>query len=204
MSSEGYIKFNCTRVEGNNGISAKTFKEISKWRQIMYESGLIGYYSNGIGYGNISIRAAAGSFYISGTATGRLSILEEKHYALVTSWSFGENSLKCMGSINASAESLSHAAIYESLPTVGAVIHIHHKGMWDKYLNNILTTSSEVMYGTPEMAMEIKKIAGSLDLNQDPFLVMGGHEEGIFAWGESIDDTGETIMKYYNSFLKGG
>jgi ribulose-5-phosphate 4-epimerase/fuculose-1-phosphate aldolase len=166
----------------------------------MYKSGLIGMYSNGIGYGNLSVRATAGSFYISGTATGRLPVLEERHFALVNSWSFSENSLLCTGQINASAESLSHAAIYESLPQVGAVIHIHHKGMWDKYCNLLLTTSPRVLYGTPEMAREIKRIVLTLNRGQDSVLVMGGHEEGIIAWGETLDEAGEIILKYYNDF----
>lgn len=203
MHSEGFIKFNCKRIEENICLPVTAFEALTKWRQIMYNSCLIGAYSNGIGYGNISIRAAADSFYISGTATGRLPALEEKHYPLVNSWSFNENSLKCTGSINASAESLSHAVIYESLPDVGAVIHIHHKGMWDKYLKHMATTSSDVLYGTPEMAKEIQKIIMTIKPGQDPVLVMGGHEEGIIVWGKTPDDAGETVLKYYKSFLSG-
>lgn len=204
MSSEGFIKFNCKRIEANNSLPVKTFEALTKWRQIMFESCFIGAYSNGIGYGNISIRNTAESFYISGTATGRLQALEEKHYPLVNSWSFSENSLICSGKINASAESLSHAVIYESLPGVGAVIHIHHKGMWDKYFNQMLTTSLDVLYGTPEMAEEIQKIIMCVKSGQDPILVMGGHEEGIVAWGETLDDVGEIVLKYYKSFLNEG
>lgn len=203
MSSEGYIKFNCIRKNGHIKIPEQIFNVLSKWRQIMYKSGLIGMYSNGIGYGNLSARATAGSFYISGTTTGRLPALGKKHFALVNSWSFNENSLTCTGQINASAESLSHAAIYESLPQVGAVIHIHHKGMWDKYFNLLLSTSPEVLYGTPEMAREIKEFVATIKPEQDSILIMGGHEEGIIAWGETLDDAGLTVLNYYHRFLKG-
>jgi ribulose-5-phosphate 4-epimerase/fuculose-1-phosphate aldolase len=168
----------------------------------MFKYGLIGVTSDGIGYGNISVRAGGGGFYISGTATGRFSALEEKHYALVNSWSYNQNALQCTGMINASAESLSHAAIYESLPNIVAVIHIHHKGMWNKYLNSLRTTSTDITYGTPEMAREIKNIVGTAMPDQDSILVMGGHEEGIVAWGESLDIAGENILRYYQSFLK--
>lgn len=168
----------------------------------MFENGLIGVYSNGIGYGNLSIRADLNTFYISGTATGRLKMLEEKHYALVNSWSFADNSLKCTGMINASAESLSHAAIYETLPQTGAVIHVHHKGMWDKYIHSKPTTSTEVSYGSPEMALEIKQVAQEINSHQENFLVMGGHEEGIIAWGNTLEEAGEIIMKHYKSILE--
>ena len=204
MIGEGYIKFNCKRIDKNISISVNIFETLSKWRQIMFELGLIGVYSNGIGYGNISVRAHLNSFYISGTATGSLPVLQEKHYALVNSWSFNKNSLRCTGMINASAESLSHAAIYESLPNVGAIIHIHHKGMWDKYLNSLPTTSVEVLYGSPGMAMEIKKIVRNVKPEQDNILIMGGHEEGIVIWGETLDAAGEIVLKYYDSFLKNG
>ena len=203
MSKEGYIKFNCIRSVENIRIQEKYFQQLSKWRQIMHEIGLIGVYSNGIGYGNLSIRADSNSFYISGTATGRLMMLEEKHYALVNSWSFADNSLKCSGMINASAESLSHAAIYETLPQTGAVIHVHHKGMWDKYINSKPATSTEVSYGSPEMALEIQQVIQKIDSHKENFLVMGGHEEGIITWGNTLDEAGEIILKHYNSFLEG-
>jgi L-ribulose-5-phosphate 4-epimerase len=201
MTSEGSVKFSCERMDEDIVLPAKTFDELSKWRQTMFESGLIGVYSNGIGYGNLSVRAAAGGFYISGTATGGLPALNQNHYALVNSWSFNQNSLTCSGRINASAESLSHAAIYESLPEVGAVIHIHHKGMWEKYINSLLTTLPEVLYGTPEMAFEIRNIVLTLNSGQDSILVMGGHEDGIVAWGKTPDDAGACILKYYSTFL---
>jgi ribulose-5-phosphate 4-epimerase/fuculose-1-phosphate aldolase len=202
MIGEGYIKFNCERINENISIPVNIFTSLSKWREKMFELDFIGVYSNGIGYGNISVRADANSFYISGTATGSLPMLEEKHYALVNSWSVATNSLQCNGKINASAESLSHAVIYESLPDVGAVIHVHHKGMWDKYLNLLLTTSPDILYGTPEMAMEIKNIARNIKPEQDNILIMGGHEEGIITWGNTLDDAGEIILKYFNSCLK--
>ena len=200
MSNDGYLKFNCERLDEDFDMPAKTFDKLTKWRQTMFESRLIGVYSSGIGYGNISLRAADGGFYISGTATGGLPELGQKHYALVTSWSLRLNSLTCQGKINASAESLSHAAIYEALPDVGAVIHIHHKGMWEKYINSLLTTSPGVMYGTPEMALEIQNIVLTLNKGQDAILVMGGHEDGIVAWGKTPGDAGTCILKYYEYF----
>ena len=203
MNEDGFIKFNCKRIEKNISIPLQTFESLLKWRQKMYELGLIGINSESIGYGNISARCAEGGFYISGTATGRFSVLEEKHFALVNSWSYKQNSLQCTGMINASAESLSHAAIYETLPQTGAVIHVHHKGMWDKYINSKPATSTEVSYGSPEMALEIQQVIQKIDSHKENFLVMGGHEEGIITWGNTLDEAGEIILKHYNSFLEG-
>lgn len=196
MIGEGYIKFNCIRTNENISIPSETFDELSVWRQKMFENGLIGVYPDGIGYGNISVRAADGGFYISGTATGSLAVLSQEHYALVNTWQTELNSLTCTGRINASAESLSHAAIYDSLPRAGAVIHIHHRQMWEKYINRVPTTRAAVCYGTPEMAFEIRKIVQNLNSGQDAILVMGGHEDGILAWGETLAQAGEIILKY--------
>jgi hypothetical protein len=54
------------------------------------------------------------------------------------------------------------------------------------------------------MANEIQKIIMSLKPGEHaPILVMGGHEEGIVAWGKTLDEAGELILKYYRFFLKG-
>lgn len=202
MIGEGYLKFNCRRIDEDIFIAANTYDELSVWRQKMVDRGLIGIYSDGIGYGNISTRAPEGGFYISGTATGGLPVLGKNHYARVDSWSPASNSLTCKGRINASAESLSHAAIYETLPlSEGAVIHIHHHGMWKKYINTLPATSPVILYGTPEMAFEIRNISLALKPDQDAILVMGGHEDGIIAWGKTVRDAGEIILKYYENFM---
>lgn len=203
MIGEGYLKFNCQRSDDDIVIPQQSFDELSFWRQKMVDRGLIGINTDGIGYGNISVRAAEGGFYISGTATGGLPELSQKHYALVNSWSFNLNSLTCSGRINASAESLSHAAIYDSLPGVAAVIHIHHKGMWEKYLSILPATSQDVLYGTPEIAFEIGKIVQAIKPEQDSILVMGGHEDGIVAWGKTLACAGEIILKCFSQLRSG-
>ncbi len=198
MTREGYLKFNCIRSNEDIFIPLTSFDALSVWRRKMFEKGLIGVYPDGVGYGNISVRATGSGFYISGTATGNLVELSQIHYALVNTWQTEQNSLSCTGRINASAESLSHAAIYDSAPLIGAVIHIHNKEMWEKYINRIPTTPAAVYYGTPEMAYEIRKIVKDLKSSQDSILVMGGHEDGIIAWGKTLAYAGETILKYFH------
>jgi hypothetical protein len=52
------------------------------------------------------------------------------------------------------------------------------------------------------MAQEIKKIITSALPGQDPILIMGGHDEGIVTWGETLENAGEIVLKYYKSFLE--
>ncbi len=166
----------------------------------MFDAQLIGAYPDGIGYGNISIRKAPDSFFITGSGTGGMKELEKKHISLVTGWSHEDNRVTCSGAVNASAESLTHAAIYEAIPDAGAVIHIHHKGMWDQFTGQLPVTSPEALYGTPEMAKEVKRVALAMDPGKDPVIVMGGHEEGLIAWGTSLQEAGETLWKFYLEF----
>jgi hypothetical protein len=50
------------------------------------------------------------------------------------------------------------------------------------------------------MAGEIAKIVRSLKSGQDAILVMGGHEDGIIAWGKTLAHAGETTLKYFYGF----
>ncbi len=75
--------------------------------------------------------------------------------------------------------------------------------MWEKYINSLLTTSPEALYGTPEMAIEIRNMVLSQNPEQDAILVMGGHEDGIIGWGKTPDDAGACILKYYEYLVKG-
>jgi L-ribulose-5-phosphate 4-epimerase len=165
------------------------------WRDILYNKKLIGAYPDGVGFGNLSSRVSENQFFITGTTTGHLSQLTERQYTLVTQYDFSRNSLSCIGPIRASSESLSHAACYESDPTIGAVIHIHSIELWEKWLNKIPTTPCDVEYGTPEMAYAIRGLCCLARNTGERILVMGGHREGILAFGETMDAAGESILK---------
>ncbi len=190
---EGYIKFNCRWIEAGP-VPGHKVDELNIWRDKLYEMGLIGVYDNGIGYGNISIRAAGHTFIITGSATGALSRLNENHYVLVNDYDLLGNSLTCTGPVRASSESLSHAAIYECSAQANAVIHIHSQAMWDSLINKIPTTSEEVPFGTPEMADEIRRLFRDTGVAETKILVMGGHREGIISFGETLDEAGRVLL----------
>ena len=120
--------------------------------------------------------------------------LSKKHYSLVKNYEINKNSVHCEGLSKASSESLTHAAIYETNMEVNAVIHIHNKCMWNKYLNDLPTTDKKAEFGTPEIALEIKKLANK----NSGIIIMGGHPEGIIVYGESLIIAEEIILKYFN------
>ena len=185
MKDEGYIKFDCTWIEevlSDNQL----IDELNTWRQKLYNQQLIGAYSDGIGYGNISIRLADNTFLITGTATGNLRQLTDNHYTRVSGFDIANNAITCHGPIMASSESLTHAVIYASLPEVNAVVHIHNNFLWQKLLNKAPTTSYKATYGTPEMAREIERLLKLSKTSKEKVLVMAGHEDGLIAFGSNL------------------
>jgi ribulose-5-phosphate 4-epimerase/fuculose-1-phosphate aldolase len=157
--------------------------------------GFIGRYPNGIGFGNVSIRAGASNeFYISGTMTGGLAELTEAHYTKVVAWDFPRNWLRCEGPIQASSESMTHAAVYERDTAARAVLHVHELELWKRLLDRVPTTRKDVEYGTPEMAAEVARLFRESDVRERRILAMAGHEEGIFVFGGTSQEALGVLM----------
>lgn len=197
MTDEGYIKY---QIHWDRAEALPNFllSEIQIWRKKMYDAALIGFDEKlQVGYGNISIRhpEAPDQFIISGTQTGHLADLTAAHYTLVTSYDIPGNQLHCQGPIKASSESLTHTAVYELNPQFQAVIHIHHRQMWEKLLHEVPTTSEKVPYGTPEMAFEVARLYRETKLPEMKLFAMAGHQDGIVAFGENLTEAGEGLLR---------
>src|SRR4051812_30949700 len=138
---------------------------------------MIGVEPNGIGFGNVSIRAErANQFYITGSGTGGLERLSPEHYSLVVDYDFARNWLRCNGRVVASSESLTHAAIYEADRDIAAVFHVHSAVLWKRWRGVLPTTNADVEYGTPAMAAEVRRLFAESDVRQKQIFVMAGHE----------------------------
>jgi L-ribulose-5-phosphate 4-epimerase len=198
--NEGYIKFQCNWEQKEILISDELFLQLEKERTKLYKLGLIGMYPDGIGFGNISVRIEGQSFLITGSATGQFASLNQSHYSLVSEYHFAGNSISCKGLTKASAESLTHAAVYEALPEVGAVVHVHCLGLWEKLLNHCPTTSGEIEYGTPEMALAVQSLTAEMGMSDENIIIMGGHQEGILAFGKHLEEAATKIIKIYNRY----
>jgi len=193
INDEGYIKFNLEWKKQSFDFPDPLYHSIQTWRQKLFDLNLVGAYPDGVGFGNLSIRYHNHQFIITGSATGNIKQLTKKHYALVKKFDLDSNSIYAVGQTKASSESLSHAAIYQSNQEVNAVIHIHHQKYWEKYLKKLPTTPEDSSFGTPEMAREISKLAAS----EKGIIIMGGHPEGIMAFGKSLNEAGEIVFNHY-------
>jgi L-ribulose-5-phosphate 4-epimerase len=196
MGETGVVKYNCTWINADPP-DKEWLKDLIVWRDKFYTIGLIGE-KNGIGYGNISKRYKQNQFFITGSATGKIRILTNRHFTKVTDYDLDKNSLTVVGPVIASSESLTHAAIYQSDKNIHAVIHIHHLQLWEKLLNLIPSTKGEIEYGTPEMAVEIIRLFKNTDIKKKKILVMAGHKEGIVSFGRDIEEAGMVLMEYYS------
>lgn len=189
---EGHIKFNCQWNKTGIVIPSALFAKINPARNVMIGKKLIGIYPDGTGYGNISIRCISDSskFFITGSSTGEIKVGTPEIYSLVEKWDITENTLICSGPVKASSESLSHAAIYESLPKVETVLHIHDLKMWLTAMSCLPSTPEDVKYGTPELAYSIKELIIEEGFVTKGIFAMKGHKEGIVSFGSS---TGEAL-----------
>jgi len=192
---EGYIKYTCDWLKQDIAISVKTIQELNLYRSLLIKWGMIGKIPEGPGFGNVSVRHNNYSFYITGTNTGHKPVLTQHEIALVTEVDSNKNYLSCIGLTQASSESMSHHAVYNTLPAIGAVIHIHHKKMWKYYLHKIPTTPVFVLYGTPEMAHEIT--SNVLSHPQNKVIILGGHQDGLLSFGTDLKEAFLAIEKLF-------
>jgi ribulose-5-phosphate 4-epimerase/fuculose-1-phosphate aldolase len=146
--------------------------------------------------GNLSVRdGVSGNFYITGSATGGLPELTPTDCVRVVAYDFARNWLRYEGAAIPSSESLTHAAIYESDPTISAVIHHHDSVLWRARLDRVPTASKAIAYGTPEMADEIMRLFKGTDVRSRKILAMPGHEGGIVTFGKNLEDAFDVVMR---------
>ncbi|MDA3927403.1 MAG: class II aldolase/adducin family protein [Prolixibacteraceae bacterium] len=188
IQDEGYIKFNPSWNKSPISIDASLLIQLNEIRAQLQAKNWLGVLPNGIGFGNISIREKeSNQFIITGSATGKYSQLKEEHFSLVNHVTIEENKLECTGQIMASSESMSHAAVYIHNKKIKAIIHIHDNNLWKKYLNKLPSSSINAAYGTPQMALSIAEKIKQLKTNSG-VLIMGGHSDGIIAFGNNLDN----------------
>lgn len=193
---EGYIKYNCY-LKKEELVHNSIMDELNSVRSRLKKLGLIGVYPSKISYGNASCRLSRYEFIISGTQTGEYENLEPKHFSVVTKADIAQNTLYCTGLNNASSESLTHAALYQTDDNINCVIHVHSYKMWTDLLHKVPTTPSSAEFGTPEIAEAIKQLyKENPDTKNKKIIALGGHHEGIISFGSDLNSALFTILHY--------
>ena len=190
-----YVKFTYERARADI-TSFEALAELNACRRKLLKQHLMGVDSNGVAFGNVSVRDGATThFYITGSATGGLAELAPTDCVRVVAYNFARNWLCYEGAAIPSSESLTHAAIYESDSATSAVIHCHDSELWAMLVDRIPTTSKAVAYGTAEMAYEIMRLFNATDVRSRKILVMAGHEGGIVTFGKNLQEVFGVLMR---------
>ncbi|MDP2177919.1 class II aldolase/adducin family protein [Methylicorpusculum sp.] len=197
---EGVIKFELHHAQTPlpAGIDVRP---INAWRTLFYRLGLIGQNPeryDGYGFGNISFKSdnTTSQFIISGTQTGHLEKLEIDHYCMVTGTEIIKNRIYSTGLSKPSSEALTHACVYQQDSDIKAVIHVHSPELWLKSKElGLPYTPDSVLYGSPEMVMAVKHLFTSGQLNTCSIFSMYGHQDGIIAFGPSLEAAAWALIK---------
>jgi len=194
MANEGVIKFNLTHHPGP-APSAETIADVNRWRQRLFGLEMIGQDPtryDGYGFGNVSVRVPEG-FWVTGTQTGGLKVLTPEHYVLVMHADPKSNAVTSAGPLRPSSEALTHAALYRCDAAIDCVLHVHAPQLWHAAEQlGLSVTDPAVPYGTPQMSSEIVRLYRTTNRQAD-LISMGGHEDGLVAFGPSPDAAGAVI-----------
>lgn len=192
---EGYIKYTSHWTKGP-APDADAVALLNQWRQPLFTAGLIGYDTeHSVGFGNLSVRAQNdGLFVISGTQTGHIRETTGEHYTLVTAVDIDRNSVDSIGPVRASSEAMTHAALYTLSPDISAVVHVHSARLWTKHLNVLPTSDPSIAYGTPEMAVEFRRLWQRTSFSTDRIAVMAGHAEGLVSVDVTLDRAAKRLL----------
>lgn len=202
MRDEGVTRYDC-RFQRTVAPAHAALRSLIDCRDRLFSRRLIGVYPDGIGYGNVSVRPpGCRHFFITGTQTGHKPRLRASDIAFVTSYDIDANAVDCEGLIAASSESMTHAAVYELSPEMGAVIHVHHRALWQRAAGHVPTTQAKVAYGTPAMAREMQRLCDAAGLLRHRLLVMAGHEEGVIAFGAQLPEAEAILNRALIDFTK--
>lgn len=194
---EGVIKY---RLEHRPaaGPAAEEVAELEAWRQILFELKLIGQDPeryDGLGYGNVSCRRDGASFLISASQTGHLPRLTPAHYCRVLDSDPLRNRLLAEGPLPPSSEALTHGAVYAADSALRAVLHVHGPALWRAGLAlGWPATPARVPYGTPAMASEVAGLLRNRGAGEFGVIVMAGHQDGVLAFGGSVDAAGRNLL----------
>ena len=147
----------------------------------------------------MSQRLDAGVFVITGTQTGGIPVLGAQHYATIVRADPEANVVVAEGPVQPSSESMTHATLYALNTRIGSVMHVHSPEMWhQRDMLGLPATHPDVPYGTPAMSEEVERLCRE---TTSGIVAMGGHVDGIIAYGVSPDEAGSLLRLWHTRAL---
>jgi hypothetical protein len=186
---------------------AEPCARLDAWRSVLKRLGVVGQLPGryqGAGFGNLSARLPPypgerghRPFVVTGTQTGGVERLGPSHWCVVQRHDHRANQVVSRGPVLPSSESMTHGAIYDLDPRVRCVIHAHAPDLWHASRALRLPTAAETAhYGTPEMVSEVMRLYRDTSLADVRVLAMGGHQDGVLAFGHTTEEAGLTLTRF--------
>ena len=204
MNQEGVIKFELWFIQ-TPSLPDEMLREINAWRQMLYINQLIGQDParyDGYGFGNISQRIGPFDapsherrFVITGSQTGGSAVLTGAQYAVVRESHPEQNLIAAEGPILPSSESLTHGTLYALDGDLRFVMHVHSPELWRHASRlGLPVTRPDVLYGSPEMSDEVRRLFRATDVRHRRLFSMGGHEDGLVSFGRTAEEAGAALL----------
>lgn len=197
MNQEGVIKF---RFEHEGGVCCADadIADLEQWRAELRGRGWLGQDPiryGGLGFGNLSKRMPDGNFLITGSQTGHREKLTAEDYVRIQRFDPVRNLIWSKGLKKSSSETMTHMAVYQSIPAANYVFHTHCPELWAARKDlSIPATDPGIEYGTTEMYYEVQNLLSRRQHGQKDILAMAGHRDGIITWGKTAKLAGDTLL----------
>ncbi len=182
----------------------RALRDLIACRNVCLKLGFIGYDPNrykGTPFGNLSKRSPNSSdgCIITGTGTSQIPEINEEHFTLAFNYDPKTHSVQVRGPLKTSVETPSHLALYSLDQRIGGIVHSHCPEIWGKTKEMFIPTIEETVdYGSPEMFLAIQGKYRLTRTSDMKILSMGpGHQDGILAWGSTIEDAVQRTIMYY-------
>jgi len=214
-ADEGVIKF--AVAHRREPLDARRYgdlaAELAGWRRVMAMTGVVGQETaryGGAGFGNVSARVGPPAsplgrraMLVSCTQTGGQEDVRLDDFCIVECYDIAANRVESRGLCQPSSEAMTHGAIYDLGPHIRAVLHGHAPLLWRRARElRIPCTAPGVAYGTQEMAREMARLYRASALPEQQILAMTGHEDGVIAFGRSVDEAGQVLVTYLARALR--
>ena len=74
-------------------------------------------------------------------------------------------------------------------------MHVHSPELWrHAHTLDVPVTRPDVTYGTPEMSDEVRRLFRETNVRQRRLFAMGGHEDGLVAFGRTVEEAGTVLL----------
>lgn len=184
---ENLRKFQCEHTYLSDATTVIDVTDIERCRRQLFQKALIGRDPNrygGYAFGNVSQRRGQ-KILITASQTSGIPEMDDLGYVFIERADLFGNKVWSTGAAKPSSETLTHIAVYEQDPNISAVIHVHSPVLWN--MEKFPRTSPDANYGSQEMVQEVARLFKETDVIDMHVFAMGGHEDGIIAFGGNIE-----------------